>query len=168
LEGVNLMNKLLPAPFLSLFLLVFWLLLQNTVSAGLIVLGIILAILIPLYTNRGRDFPATIHKPFKAIEYFILLMVDILISNLNIAAIILLPSRRIKPALIEYPLDIVGEVPITVLASTISLTPGTITAEIRRDGRALMIHALNVDDHEKLIASIKQRYEMRLKEIFKC
>ncbi|SFR60532.1 multisubunit potassium/proton antiporter, PhaE subunit (TC 2.A.63.1.1) [Pseudidiomarina maritima] len=162
------MSKILPAPYLSLFLLIFWLLLQNTVTPGLVLLGCILAVAIPLYTNRGRDFPAKIHKPLKAIEYFFLLLVDILISNLNIAAIILMPSRRIKPALIEYPLDIVGEVPITVLASTISLTPGTITAEIRRDGRALMIHALNVEDHEKLIASIKQRYEMRLKEIFKC
>lgn len=162
------MSKVLPAPFLSLFLLIFWLLLQNSITPGLLVLGVILAVLIPLYTNRGRDFPATIHRPFKVIEYFILLLIDIVVSNLNIAAIILLPSRRIQPALIEYPLDIVGEVPITVLASTISLTPGTITAEIRRDGRALLIHALNVDDHEKLIASIKQRYEMRLKEIFKC
>lgn len=162
------LNKVLPAPFLSLFLLAFWLLLQNTISAGLIILGVILAILIPLYTNRGRDFPATIYRPFKVVEYFVLLLIDILISNLNIAAIILMPSRKIKPALIEYPLDIVGEVPITVLASTISLTPGTITAEIRRDGRALLIHALNVHDTEKLIQSIKQRYEMRLKEIFKC
>ena len=162
------MNNLIPAPFLSLFLLFFWLLLQNKISAGIVVLGAILALLIPLYTNRGRDFPAKIHKPFKVVEYFILLLIDIIISNLNIAAIILLPRRRIQPALIEYPLDIVGEVPITVLASTISLTPGTITAEIRRDGRALMIHALNVEDHEKLIASIKSRYEMRLKEIFKC
>lgn len=162
------LNKILPAPFLSLFLLVFWLLLQNTISAGLLILGVILAILIPLYTNRGRDFPATIHRPFKVVEYFVLLLIDILISNLNIAAIILMPSRKIKPALIEYPLDIVGEVPITVLASTISLTPGTITAEIRRDGRALLIHALNVHDPDKLIQSIKQRYEMRLKEIFKC
>ena len=162
------MNNLIPAPFLSLFLLFFWLLLQNKISPGIVVLGAILALLIPLYTNRGRDFPAKIHKPFKVVEYFILLLIDIIISNLNIAAIILLPRRRIQPALIEYPLDIVGEVPITVLASTISLTPGTITAEIRRDGRALMIHALNVEDHEKLIASIKSRYEMRLKEIFKC
>lgn len=162
------MSRLLPAPFLSVFLLLFWLLLQNSITPGLIVLGAVLAILIPLYTSRGRDFPATIHKPFKVIEYFLLLLSDIVISNLNIAAIILMPSRRIQPALIEYPLDIVGEVPITVLASTISLTPGTITAEIRRDGRALLIHALNVDDHEKLIAAIKQRYEMRLKEIFQC
>ena len=68
------MNKIIPAPFLSLFLLVFWLLLQNTITPGLVVLGAILAVAIPLYTNRGRDFPATIHKPFKAIEYFFLLL----------------------------------------------------------------------------------------------
>lgn len=162
------LNKIFPAPRLSLFLLVFWLLLQNSISPGLVVLGAVLALLIPLYTHRGRDFATKIHRPLKAVEYFLVLLVDIILSNFNIAAIILLPRRRVQPALFEYPLEITGEVPITVLASTISLTPGTITAEIRRDGRALLIHALNVADHEAMIQQIKTRYEMRLKEIFKC
>jgi len=93
---------------------------------------------------------------------------NIIVSNFNIAAIILRPTKNIKPALIEYPLEISGSVPITILASTISLTPGTISAELGRDGRSILIHGLNVDDPQATIQQIKQRYERRLKEIFQC
>lgn len=162
------MSKLIPAPWWSLFLLLFWLLLQNTVSFGATLLGLILAVIIPLYTLRARDYRTTLHRPLLAVQYFFILLVDIILSNFNIAAIILMPKNRIKPALIEFPLEVTGSVPITILASTISLTPGTISAELARDGRSLLIHALNVQDAEATVQQIKQRYERRLKEIFQC
>ena len=55
-----------------------------------------------------------------------------------------------------------------VLASTISLTPGTVSANLRMDGKSLLIHALNVDDEEALIEQIRERYERPLKEIYEC
>lgn len=162
------MTKLLPSPLLSLFLLGFWLLLQNSVSVGQIILGSFLAVGIPLFTHRGLDYRTSLHRPKLIMEYLLLVFIDIIQSNIDIAAIILLPSRRIRPALIEYPLEIKGEIPLAVLASTITLTPGTVSAELGRDGNSLLIHALNVDDHEQMINDIKRRYESRLKEIFKC
>lgn len=162
------MNKLVPAPWWSLFLLAFWLLLQNKVSVGATLLGIVLAVVIPLYTLRARDYRTTLHHPLLAVQYFFILLGDIIVSNFNIAAIILRPRKNIKPALIEFPLEISGTVPITILASTISLTPGTISAELGRDGRSILIHALNVDDPQATIQQIKLRYERRLKEIFQC
>jgi multicomponent K+:H+ antiporter subunit E len=162
------MNKFLPAPRLSLFLLIFWLLIQNSVTPGLLVLGIILAFAIPLYTSRGSDFHVRVARPFKALEYCFIVVVDIVISNFSIAAIILSPRRRIYPAWVEYPLNLEGELPITILASTISLTPGTISTEFSHDGRTLLIHSLNVSDADAMIAKIRQRYENRLKVIFQC
>lgn len=162
------MSKFIPAPWWSLFLLGFWFLLQNKVSFGTLLIGLILAILIPMYTVRAREHRTTMHKPLLAIQYFFILLADIIVSNFNIAAIILMPRKRIQPALIEFPLDISGSVPVTILASTISLTPGTISAELGRDGRSLLIHGLNVQDPEATVRQIKQRYERRLKEIFQC
>ncbi len=162
------MSRLLPAPRLSLFLLIFWLLIQNAITPGLVVLGILLAWAIPLYTSRGSDFHIRVAKPLKAVEYFFVVLVDIVVSNFSIAAIILNPRRRIYPAWIEYPLNIEGELPITILASTISLTPGTISTEFSHDGRTLLIHSLNVTDVEAVISNIQQRYENRLKVIFQC
>ncbi len=162
------MSKFLPAPRLSLFLLGFWLLIQNNMTPGLIVVGSILAIAIPLFTSRGSDFHVRVARPWKAVEYFFVVLLDIVKSNFSIAAIILSPRRSIYPAWVEYPLSIEGELPITILASTISLTPGTISTEFSHDGRTLLIHSLNVKDAEAMIATIQHRYENRLKVIFQC
>ena len=55
-----------------------------------------------------------------------------------------------------------------LLASTITLTPGTVSANLRMDGKTLLIHALDVRDEQTLIRTIRERYEQPLKEIFEC
>lgn len=161
-------KKLLPAPWLALALLIVWLLLQNSISVGLIVLGTVLSIAIAWYTSRAREEEVHLHKPFRAVQYFLLLLVDIVVANFKIAGLIIGYKRRLSPALVEFPLELEGQVPITILAGTISLTPGTISSEISRDRKYLLIHALNVDDPDAMIREIKHRYERRLKEIFGC
>ena len=74
--------------------------------------------------------------------------------------------RRLQPAFVAVPLDIKEELPITLLASTVSLTPGTVSSELSSDHKWLYIHALHVTDEQALIATIKSRYEAPLKEIF--
>ena len=76
--------------------------------------------------------------------------------------------RRLRPGFVELPLDLTDEFAITLLASTISLTPGTVSADVSEDRRTLLIHALDVDDQDAMIRQIKQRYERPLKEIFEC
>src|SRR5690606_39428062 len=65
-------------------------------------------------SHRGLDYRTTLHRPKLIMEYLLLVLIDIIQSNIDIAAIILLPSRRIRPALIEYPLEIKGEIPLAV------------------------------------------------------
>ncbi|KKM13821.1 hypothetical protein LCGC14_1712370, partial [marine sediment metagenome] len=55
---------------------------------------------------------------------------------------------------------------ITVFAGTISLTPGTVSADVSACGKYLLVHALDSADPEADIARIKQRYEARLKKVF--
>jgi multicomponent K+:H+ antiporter subunit E len=93
---------------------------------------------------------------------------DILTANMAVAILILGPPRRLRPGFVELPLDLTDEFAITLLASTISLTPGTVSADVSEDRRTLLIHALDVDDQDAMIRQIKQRYERPLKEIFEC
>ena len=58
--------------------------------------------------------------------------------------------------------------PVTILASTITLTPGTVSCEITRGRRGILIHAFSDETPEETINVIRQRYERRLKEIFQC
>jgi multicomponent K+:H+ antiporter subunit E len=161
-------RRLFPHPHLSALLLVIWLLLVNSVSPGQVVLGAVLAVLVPLFTNAfWTDRPAAL-RLWPLLRYAVVLLADILIANIQVAMLILGPAKRLQPAFIHYPLALQSEFAITVLASTISLTPGTVTADVDADGRGLLIHALDVDDEAALIRQIHQRYELPLKEIFEC
>ncbi|MGM0525746.1 MAG: Na+/H+ antiporter subunit E [Pseudomonadota bacterium] len=162
------MNKILPAPFLSVFLLLIWLLLFNSVSAGVLLLGVIFSLLVPILLSPAWPTFARVKKPHLAVVYFFILLFDIIVANFKVAALIIRRPRSIKPALLVFPLDMKEELPVTILASTITLTPGTVSCEITRGRKGILIHAFSEDDPEQVIETIRNRYERRLKEIFEC
>ena len=55
-----------------------------------------------------------------------------------------------------------------VLANAVSLTPGTVSTSLSADRRTLLLHVLDLDDADQLVARIKDRYEAPLREIFPC
>ncbi|MGO2241336.1 MAG: Na+/H+ antiporter subunit E [Halomonas sp.] len=158
----------LPTPVLSLLLLVVWLLLVRSYAIGQFVLGGSLAILIPLLTHRFWDARPRITKPFALMRFLFRVLGDIVVANFEVAYLITNPWRKLRPHFIEYPLILEERFTITLLASTISLTPGTVSANLRLDGKSLLIHALDVGDEEALIEQIRERYERPLKEIYEC
>jgi multicomponent K+:H+ antiporter subunit E len=160
--------RLLPMPFHSLLLLIVWLLLNNTVAPGHLVLGTFLAIVIPLLTSGMQDPQPSFHKPFTIIRYVLMVIGDIVVANFEVAILVVGSSKHLNPALVAIPMDIEHELPITILASTVSLTPGTVSAEISEDKKWLYVHVLNLTDKDELIALIKSRYERPLMEIFQC
>ncbi|MEE4250295.1 MAG: Na+/H+ antiporter subunit E [Alcanivoracaceae bacterium] len=162
------MKRWLPSPMLSLMLWGLWLLLANDFSAGQMVLGLIFAWLIPVITEPFWLRRPRIQKPGKLVAFVLLVHRDILVANMAVAKLILRNPQRLRPAFVEVPLDTDNEFVITVLASVVSLTPGTVSADISADRRTLLVHSLDVEDRASLVASIKQRYEAPLKEIFGC
>ena len=160
--------KLLPMPFHSLLLFTVWLLMNNSISPGHIVLAVFFAISIPLLVNSMRDEQPKIRKPWLALRYFLMVLKDILVANIQVAALVLGPIKRLQPGFVAIPLDLNSDVGITVLASTVSLTPGTVSVEVSEDKRWLYVHALHLDNEQDLIDEVKQRYEQPIKEILGC
>ncbi|ALQ08772.1 cation:proton antiporter [Pseudoalteromonas sp. Bsw20308] len=169
----------LPTPFRSLFLFMVWLLLNNSVSVGHLVLATIFAILIPILSFSLREPQPLILKPGLALKQLLIVLYDIVVANLQVALLILGPSKNLRPAFIKVPIDLTHDMPITILASCVSLTPGTVSAEVypiaesllegeEPTQRYLLIHVLDLKDEKALIKQIKQRYEAPLKEIFQC
>ena len=171
--------KWLPTPYRSLLLFIVWLLLNNSVSPGHLVLAVILAIAIPLATWPFRTKQPLIIKPGLAFRHLMLVLYDIITANVQVDILILGPNKKLTPGFVKVPLDLTESMPITVLASTVSLTPGTVSAEVypwseslvageEPEQRFLLIHVLDLKDEQALINTIKQRYEAPLKEIFQC
>jgi multicomponent K+:H+ antiporter subunit E len=158
---------LLPHPFLTLLLAVVWTLLQNDVSAGMVVFGIILGIIIPRMTSIWWPDTPKGFRLGKMMSYSLIVMWDILVANIQVAWIVItVPNAKLKPAWIVVPLDLVQPEAITMLAGTITLTPGTVSADLSSGGHSLLVHVLHTDDPDAVLDEIKTRYERRLKEIF--
>ena len=163
---MKLQSRWLPRPELSLFLLVLWLLLNNTVAAGHVVLGALFAWLLPLLTAHFWPENPEVKRYWPFVKFLAVVVYDIIVANVTVAGLILFGRKKIRPGFIELPLDLKSDFAITILASTISLTPGTVSADLD-DGRTrLLVHALDLGDPDALVRQIKNRYERRLKEIF--
>ena len=92
---------------------------------------------------------------------------DIIVANLQVAWIVLtVPNAKLKPAWIAIPLELKQPEAITLLAGTITLTPGTVSADLSAEGHSLLVHVLHTDDPDGVRDEIKSRYERRLLEIF--
>ena len=158
---------LLPHPLLTLILAVVWTLLQNEVSAGMVVFGIILGIIIPWMTSIWWPDTPKGFSLGKMIPYSFMVIWDIIVANIQVAWIVLtVPNTKLKPAWIVVPLELKQPEAITVLAGTITLTPGTVSADLSDEGHSLLVHVLHTDDADAVRDEIKTRYEARLLEIF--
>ncbi|GKT11439.1 MAG: multicomponent K+:H+ antiporter subunit E [Thiomicrorhabdus sp.] len=162
----TLLNKILPHPILTFVLWVIWLLLNNTMAAGHIVLGLILAILIPWMTSGFWPEKVRIKAPLTLLKFLVIVLWDIIIANLSVAKLILGQNKNLKPGFFYIDLDIQTPLGISLLANTISLTPGTVSCDLTQDRKRLLVHALHVEDIPAEIKQIKQRYETPLKEVF--
>jgi multicomponent K+:H+ antiporter subunit E len=163
-------SRWLPHPLMTVFLCAVWLLLVNTVSFAHILLGTALGIIIPWFTNRFWPERPRIARPGQMVYFFFVTFLwDVLVANIAVVRMILHPDlKRLSPGFFEVPLDTSDPMVITILTSVISLTPGTVSAEVWPHRRVLLIHGLNVPDPDVAARTIKTRYEAPLKEIFSC
>jgi len=161
------LRHLIPHPFLSLALLFVWLALVNTVTVGNLILGTAFGLIIPMITAAYWPDRPHIARPWKVIEYVFIVLWDIVVANVQVAKIILFRREAdIHSKWVPVPLDLTSAEAITVLAGTITMTPGTVSTMLSADGGCILVHCLHTDDPEAMRDQIKARYETRLKEIF--
>jgi multicomponent K+:H+ antiporter subunit E len=161
------LKRLIPHPFLSLTLVFVWLALVNTFTLGHLLLGILFGIVIPMLTAPYWPDRPKIRHPLKMFEYVLVVLWDIVVANVQVAAIILFKRESsIHSQWIVVPLEVTSAEAITVLAGTITMTPGTVSAMLSADGGSILVHCLHTDDPDAVRDEIKNRYERRLKEIF--
>jgi multicomponent K+:H+ antiporter subunit E len=161
------LNWIFPHPLLTVMLAVVWIMLQNEFSAGMAVFGVILGIIITKITAIWWPERPGGMRVGKMLAYMLIVIWDILVANIQVAWIVLTkPNSKLRPAWIVVPLDLRQPEAITLLAGTITLTPGTVSADLSDEGHSLLVHVLHTEDPDADRDGIKERYESRLKEIF--
>ncbi|MCR8548175.1 Na+/H+ antiporter subunit E [Salipiger sp. P9] len=162
------LKRLFPHPLLSVTLTIVWLMLVNKVTSGNLALGILLGIVIPVMTAPYWPNRPKLRAPLMAAEYALVVLWDIIVANIVVAGIVMFKRNAdIHSQWVVVPLELTSPEAITVLAGTITMTPGTVSATLSADGGSLLVHCLHTDDPDGIRDDIKTRYERRLKEIFR-
>lgn len=155
-------------PVLIGVLTVMWLLLNQSVSPGHIVLGFVLAVLLAWASATLRPLQPRLHRIWPAVGLVFVVLKDIIRSNIGVARIVLglVRDRQIRSGFLRIPMDLRDPHGLAVLAAIITATPGTVWVDLSPDGRTLTLHVLDLQDEEAWIRLIKTRYERPLMRIF--
>ena len=160
------MNRILPAPLVSLALLVAWIGLQRDSSIGTVALGAILAIVVPFAVRRFL-LASRPRRPIAVARYMAIVAFDVVASNLAVARDVVAWARR-RPAarFVVIPLELRDPNGLAVLAMVTTVVPGTVWSELAIDRSAMLLHVWHVEDEHEFVARFKARYEQPLREIF--
>lgn len=164
---MNQRTKRLP-PVLIGGLIVMWLLLNQTLAFGQVVLGAILAVALAWGSVRLRPLQPRLRRVYLAADLMLIVLRDIVRSNIGVARIVLgwVGDRDVKSGFLKVPMDMRDPHGLAVLAAILTSTPGTVWVDLTPDGSRLTVHVLDLKDEAEWIHLIKHRYERRLMRIF--
>lgn len=155
-----------PHPVLSVLLALAWLALQQSLAVAPVVTALVLAWVVPRLMHGFLGEKLQIRSWRSAWRLLFVVVWDIIVSNITVARIVLSPSSDPQPAWVPIDLNLTHPTAITLMATIITMTPGTVSCLVDEERRLILVHALDCDDTQALARQIKQRYEQPLKEIF--
>jgi len=154
--------------WLTFVLFGFWVLLSGRLDAMHLGLGFVSSLLVGRFS---RDLLATDHAGaatglrvlFRFIPYLGWLIHQIIIANIDVARRALSPSMPLFPGIIKFGSRLDSDIALTVLANSITLTPGTMTVDVV--GKDVYIHCLAIEDEQKLL-EIEREFEKHVEKLF--
>ena len=161
------MKRILPAPWLSLGIFGGWLLLNQSLAPGQLLLAVIVALAMPLLFSALRPRPGPLRRWGVLLRLVLQVGADVVTSALDVAFGVL-RARRQPPrsAFVMVPLELRDPHALAALAIITAVVPGTVWSELAADRSVLLMHVFDVDDEADFIAHFKATYEQPLQEIF--
>lgn len=156
------------SPALVLGLTVLWMALNQSVTVGHFMLGVLLAVLLAWAGSTLRPLHARMRRLDIALLLVGIVFFDIVRSNVHVARVLLgLTGKRVVRAdFLDIPLDMRDPHGMAALAVIVTATPGTVCAGFAPDGSWMRLHVIDLQDEAALIRLVKERYERRLMRIF--
>jgi multicomponent Na+:H+ antiporter subunit E len=146
---------------LIVWLTVMWVVLWREVSPANVLsgaaIGIVVIFVFP--PHRISDSRYTV-RPLRLLLFIGYFFWQVLVSNLVVAREILTPRDRVRAGIVAVPVTASSNLVIMVVANAISLTPGTLTLEVRRDPPTLYVHVLHLHDLDRVRDTIRKMQRM--------
>jgi len=145
-----------------------WVFLDTKYTIAEFAVGFVLgAIITGLYARFSGRHDFYLYRFFKFLKFLLVCLFELYVACLQVLKLVLTPKLNLKPGIIRMRVNLPTDFQLVFLASLINLTPGTLTLEVSQDKRTLYIHALNINDAEKIVSDISKSFENGIREIWR-
>lgn len=145
--------------------LLFWVIISENFKIETLCIGIIISLLVATFNKdlivagKQLNFKKNI---LRWVSYTIMLIKEIIVSNFNVAKIVLSPHIVISPMVVIIKTKIKSDFHKTILANSLTLTPGTITISMDRD--EIAVHCLKDEFAKDLTNSAFEKIILKVEE----
>jgi multicomponent Na+:H+ antiporter subunit E len=143
-------------------LMLVWASITGNFGPGNLLVGYVLGLLILFFTQRVAGSPFYAVKALRALRLAVYFLWELLKANLRVATDVITPLARMRPGVVAIPLTASSDTEITVLASLVGLTPGSLALDVSADRRTMFVHTMHLDDPDTVRREIKEGFERRL------
>ena len=153
-----------------LILMIVWVLLNNTFQPDILIVGAVIAFFLSLFLCKKCELFSEMNFTPKGLIYTIIFLgvffIELIKSNLDVTRRVLTPSLPINPGFVEVKTKLKSKFARMLVANTITLTPGTLTVEVKDD--SYFIHWIDVesDDINAATKKIVEKFEKYLEVIY--
>jgi multicomponent Na+:H+ antiporter subunit E len=149
---------------LNVFLALSWAALIGGFTLANLLLGYVIGYLAlwvarPLYRDS-----VYFERVWRVGQLALLFVYELIVSSLRVVWDVITPANRSRPGIIAIPLDVKRDGEILLFANLVSLTPGSLCLDLSPDRKTLYVHAMFIDDPDKLRHQLKGSMERRVKE----
>ncbi|WP_164668537.1 Na+/H+ antiporter subunit E [Virgibacillus doumboii] len=150
---------------INVIIAIMWMFLKESYSAASFITGYIIGILLLLLLNRFIPDTFYLDRVYKIIKLILLFIKELISSNIDIVKLVYKRKPEFEPGIFAMPTELKSNWEITLLANLITLTPGTLSVAVSHDNTHIYIHAMDIDDINESIYSIKNTFEKAISEV---
>ncbi|WP_394121605.1 Na+/H+ antiporter subunit E [Planococcus donghaensis] len=150
---------------LNFFLAFVWMFMTVSFSPAGFAIGFLVGLGIIILMRRFFSYRLYTSRVWAVIYLILLFLKELFLSSIQVLRIVLKPNMNLKPAIFELETELKEDWEITLLSALITLTPGTLVVGISNDQKRLYIHALDFEDIDDAVSSIKDTFERAILEV---
>lgn len=152
---------------LNILIAFIWSSLQNSYTPVDFLVGYVIGIVVLFVLRRFLQFDFYMTRVWAVFKLLMLFVKELIFANVDVIKIVLSPKLNIQPGIIAVPTQLKSDFELTLLASLISLTPGTLTMDFSDDNSIIFIHSIHISDKEAMIKQIHNTFERAIMEVTK-
>lgn len=152
---------------LHLFLALAWLAITGELTPGNFVAGFTLAYLLLWVMRHILGCQNYVRRVWDTAGLVVYVIWEVILSGLRVAYDVVTPRLHVRPGIIAVPLAAENDLEIFILASLVTLTPGTLSLDVSSDRKTLYVHEMYITDPDEARRKIKEGMEQRLLKVLR-